>query len=112
MAVQKKYPALGRGLDALISTGEVHTNGSSSIGEVDIRSIVANPNQPRREFDPEALEELAESIRQIGVIQPITLRKWTMAPIRSSPVNDVGAPRRWRACFRFRLMCARPTTRT
>ena len=75
MAVQKKYPALGRGLDALISTGEVHTSGSSSIGEVDIRSIVANPNQPRREFDAEALEELAESIRQIGVIQPITLRK-------------------------------------
>ena len=39
MAVQKKYPALGRGLDALISTGEVHTNGSSSIGEVEIQLI-------------------------------------------------------------------------
>ena len=92
MAVQKKYPALGRGLDALISTGEVHTNGSSSIGEVDIRSIVANPNQPRREFDPEALEELAESIRQIGVIQPITLRK-----MDDGTYQIIAGERRWRA---------------
>ena len=44
MAVKKKYPNLGRGLDALISTGEVSTSGSSSINEVDIHSIKANPN--------------------------------------------------------------------
>ena len=56
MAVHKKFPALGRGLDALISTEEVHTSGSSSINEVPIGSIQANPNQPRREFDPAALE--------------------------------------------------------
>lgn len=92
MAVQKKYPALGRGLDALISTGEVHTNGSSSIGEVDIQLIVANPNQPRREFDQEALEELAESIRQIGVIQPITLRK-----MDDGTYQIIAGERRWRA---------------
>lgn len=72
---QKKYPSLGRGLDALISTDTVKTEGSSSISEIAINQIKANPNQPRREFDPEALQELADSIKEIGIIQPITLRK-------------------------------------
>lgn len=72
---QKKYPSLGRGLDALISTDTVKTEGSSSISEIAINLIKANPNQPRREFDPEALQELADSIKEIGIIQPITLRK-------------------------------------
>ena len=72
---QKKYPSLGRGLDALISTDTVKTEGSSSISEIAISLIKANPNQPRREFDPEALQELADSIKEIGIIQPITLRK-------------------------------------
>ena len=72
---QKKYPSLGRGLDALISTDVVKTEGSSSISEIAISLIKANPNQPRREFDPEALKELADSIKEIGIIQPITLRK-------------------------------------
>ena len=71
----KKYPSLGRGLDALISTDTVKTEGSSSISEIAISQIKANPNQPRREFDPEALQELADSIKEIGIIQPITLRK-------------------------------------
>ena len=71
----KKYPSLGRGLDALISTDTVKTEGSSSISEIAISHIKANPNQPRREFDPEALQELADSIKEIGIIQPITLRK-------------------------------------
>lgn len=71
----KKYPSLGRGLDALISTDMVKTEGSSSISEIAISQIKANPNQPRREFDPEALQELADSIKEIGIIQPITLRK-------------------------------------
>ena len=75
MAVHKKYTALGRGLDALISTEEVHTSGSSSIHEIDLEKIKVNPNQPRREFEPEALQELAASIAEIGIIQPITLRK-------------------------------------
>lgn len=92
MAVHKKFPALGRGLDALISTEEVHTSGSSSINEVPIGSIQANPNQPRREFDPAALEELAESIRQIGIIQPITLRK-----MDDGFYQIIAGERRWRA---------------
>lgn len=92
MSVKKKYPALGRGLDALISTGEVHTSGSSSINEVEVSVIRANPNQPRREFDLEALEELAESIRQIGIIQPITLRK-----MEDGTYQIIAGERRWRA---------------
>ena len=92
MAVHKKYPALGRGLDALISTEEVHTNGSSSINEVPLYKIKANPNQPRREFDQAALEELAESIRQIGIIQPITLRQ-----MEDGTYQIIAGERRWRA---------------
>lgn len=74
MAPNKKF-TLGRGLDALISTETVQTTGSQSIGEIEISLIEANPNQPRREFDETALNELADSIRELGVIQPITLRK-------------------------------------
>ena len=92
MAVHKKFPALGRGLDALISTEEVHVDGSSSINEVPIEDIKANPNQPRREFDQNALEELAESIRQIGIIQPITLRK-----MDDGTYQIIAGERRWRA---------------
>lgn len=75
MAVHKKYPALGRGLDALISTREVQTDGSSSINEIELDKIKANPNQPRKEFNEDSLRELAESIAEIGVIQPITVRQ-------------------------------------
>ena len=76
MPVKKKYPALGRGLDALIHSEEtIQTAGSSSIHEVDINLIKANPNQPRREFDKTALSELGQSIREFGIIQPITLRQ-------------------------------------
>ena len=72
MAVQKKF-ALGRGLDALISTNEaVKTSGSTSINEVELSKISVNPNPPRREFDPIALQELADSNADIGIIQPIT----------------------------------------
>lgn len=70
----KKQTGLGRGLDALIDT-HVITEGSSSINEVELSLISANPDQPRRSFDAEALEELSQSIREHGVISPITLRK-------------------------------------
>ncbi|MCQ2343126.1 MAG: ParB/RepB/Spo0J family partition protein [Paludibacteraceae bacterium] len=70
----KKMTGLGRGLDALIDT-HISTGGSSSISEVELDLIVANPNQPRRTFDEEALTELSDSIREHGVISPITLRK-------------------------------------
>lgn len=93
MASHKKFPALGRGLDALISTEEeVHTSGSSSINEVPVFKIKANPNQPRREFSPESMQELADSIRQIGIIQPITLRL-----MEDGTYQIIAGERRWRA---------------
>ena len=70
-----KKKALGRGLDALLDISDIKTEGSSSINEIDLNKIKVNPNQPRREFNPEALQELAESIKEIGIIQPITLRE-------------------------------------
>lgn len=92
MAVHKKYPALGRGLDALMRTEEVHTSGSSSINEVNIAAIKANPNQPRREFDEAALQELSDSIREIGIIQPITVRD-----MGDGTFVIIAGERRWRA---------------
>ena len=91
MAVHKKF-ALGRGLDALISTEEVHTGGSSSINEVELSKLSVNPNQPRHDFDPEALQELADSIAEIGIIQPITLRK-----VDEDSYQIIAGERRFRA---------------
>ena len=71
----KKSLGLGRGLDALIDTTHISTAGSSSINEIALDKIYPNPDQPRRNFDEEALEELAQSIKEHGVISPITLRK-------------------------------------
>ena len=87
-----KKSALGRGLDALISTEFVKTQGSSSINEVPIDQIHANPDQPRRDFDPESLQELSDSIREIGIIQPITLRK-----IKEGDYQIIAGERRFRA---------------
>lgn len=92
MAVHKKYPALGRGLDALISTKEVETDGSSTINEIELDKIKPNPNQPRRDFDEEGLRELAVSIAEIGIVQPITLRK-----IDDDSYQIIAGERRWRA---------------
>lgn len=69
-----KRQALGRGLDSLISMDDIQTSGSSAINEISISQISPNPDQPRRTFDEEALEELATSIRELGIIQPLTLR--------------------------------------
>ena len=90
MAIKKS--ALGRGLDALISTDYTKTEGSSSINEVPLKQIYANPDQPRREFDEERLQELADSIREIGIIQPITLRK-----IKENEYQIIAGERRYRA---------------
>lgn len=70
-----KRNALGRGLDALITMDDVKTGGSSSINEIKLSLIKPNPGQPRQEFDEASLNELAASIREIGIIQPITLRQ-------------------------------------
>ncbi len=92
MTVRKKYQALGRGLDALISMDDVTTGGSSNINEVAVAQIKPNPDQPRREFDEEGLQELANSIRQIGIVQPITLRD-----MGDGSYIIIAGERRWRA---------------
>ena len=92
MAVHKKFNALGRGLDALISTENVRPQGSSTINEIPLEQIEANPNQPRREFDEDALRELANSINEIGIIQPITLRQ-----VEDNKFQIIAGERRWRA---------------
>ena len=97
MAVQKKF-ALGRGLDALISTDEIKTSGSSSINEIELSKISVNPNQPRREFDLVALQELADSIAEIGIIQPITLRQ-----LDENAYQIIAGERRYRASIQAGL---------
>ena len=87
-----KRNALGRGLDALITMDEVKTEGSSSINEIEISKIRPNPDQPRREFDQEALSELATSIRELGIIQPISLRQ-----ISDGTYQIIAGERRYRA---------------
>lgn len=87
-----KKPALGRGLDALIAMEEVKVQGSSSINEIPLSQIHPNPDQPRRVFDEEALNELAVSIKQLGVIQPITLRK-----VDDDSYQIIAGERRYRA---------------
>ena len=69
-----KRSALGKGLDSLISMNDIQTEGSSAINEIPISQITPNPEQPRQNFDEQALEELAASIREMGIIQPLTLR--------------------------------------
>ena len=88
----QKRNALGRGLDALLSMDEVQTEGSSSINEIELSKIVVNPNQPRHEFDETALQELADSISEIGIIQPITLRK-----LSDDEYQIIAGERRFRA---------------
>ena len=103
MAVRKKYDksvigrglddmGIGRGLDALIDTNDVHTQGSSNLNEIPISQIEPNPDQPRREFDETALQELASSIENMGIIAPITVRQ--VAPDR---YQIIAGERRWRA---------------
>lgn len=105
MAVHKKYDrnvlgrgldnigtGKGKGLDALIDTGNIQTEGSSNLNEIPLNLIEPNPNQPRREFDEDALKELATSIREVGLITPITLRQ-----MADGKYQIIAGERRWRA---------------
>jgi ParB family chromosome partitioning protein len=87
-----KKNALGRGLDALIMFNDGEIQGSSSINEVDLTKIIPNPNQPRNDFNEEALQELAASIKSIGLIQPVTLRK-----LNEDSYQIIAGERRFRA---------------
>lgn len=93
-----KRSALGRGLDALITMEDLKTGGSSSISEISLSKIQPNPDQPRSMFEEEALEELATSIRSLGVIQPITLKE--IGPDRYMIISG---ERRYRASLKAGL---------
>lgn len=90
MAIKRN--ALGRGLDSLISMSDIQTDGSSAINEIEIENINPNPDQPRHSFDQEALEELSASIRELGIIQPLSLRK-----MDDNTYQIIAGERRWRA---------------
>lgn len=93
----KKQSRLGRGLDSLI--GEVEAESfeqtfGNTLHELEVRSIERNPSQPRRNFDEDALKELAESIKYRGVLQPILVRPH---PKKEKKFQIVAGERRWRA---------------
>ena len=87
-----KQKGLGRGLDALFGGNiEVKAKPMEAMSEIKLSDIIPNPTQPRTEFDEEALEELAESIRQLGLIQPITVKR------DGEKYIIISGERRWRA---------------
>lgn len=89
-----KQKGLGRGLDAIF--GSEHLDAKlkpmSEMAEIPISEIFPNPTQPRRDFDQEALEELADSIRTLGIIQPITVKR-----DGAGRYLIISGERRWRA---------------
>lgn len=93
MSTQKKR-GLGRGLDALFgpTNPTQQSTPMSEMAEVAITDIIPNPLQPRRDFDEEALQELATSIAELGVIQPITLKRRD-----DGKYIIISGERRWRA---------------
>ena len=96
----KKQKRLGRGLDAIFGTHDLDlvTKPMTQMVEIPIEQIYPNPTQPRSSFDEEALEELADSIRQLGIIQPITVRKSD-----EERYILISGERRWRAAQRANL---------
>lgn len=97
MAKQAK-PALGKGLNALITMDDLNTSGSSSINEIELIKITPNPDQPRTIFDEDALEELAASIKALGLVQPITLRE-----VSKDKYQIISGERRYRASLKAGL---------
>ena len=96
MAVKRN--ALGRGLDSLISMDDSPARGSSAINDIDISLISPNPDQPRTSFDEEALDELSASIRELGIIQPLSLRKTGL-----NSYQIIAGERRYRAAIKAGL---------
>lgn len=94
----KPRNALGRGLDSLIQMNDVPARGSSTINEIRLELISPNPDQPRSTFDEEALDELASSIRELGIIQPLSLRK-----TGENTYQIIAGERRYRAAIKAGL---------
>ena len=87
-----KEKGLGKGLSALFGENiEVKSKPMAEMVEIALSDIIPNPTQPRTEFDEEALEELADSIRQLGLIQPITVKR------EGEKYIIISGERRWRA---------------
>ena len=88
-----KQLGLGRGLGAIFGNDniDIKSKPMSEMAEVRVADCIANPTQPRTTFDPTALEELADSIRTLGLIQPITVRK------QGEKYLIISGERRWRA---------------
>ena len=93
-----KRPALGRGLNSLISMDDTPASGSSAINDIPLSQITPNPEQPRVDFDEESLDELASSIKELGIIQPISLRK-----VGPDSYMIIAGERRYRASLRAGL---------
>lgn len=96
----KAQKGLGRGLDAIFGSEaiDVKLKPMSQMAEIEIADIIPNPAQPRKQFDEEALDELADSIRQLGVIQPVTVKKTD-----DGKYVIISGERRWRAARRADL---------
>ena len=96
----KQPKGLGRGLDAIFGSGGVDLKAKpmTEMIELELDRITPNPDQPRTEFNEEALDELALSIRQLGIIQPITVRKRS-----DNSYTIISGERRWRAARRAGL---------
>ena len=96
----KSQKGLGRGLDAIFGSEpvDVKLKPMSQMTEIEIADIIPNPTQPRKQFDEEALDELADSIRQLGVIQPVTVKKTV-----DGKYILISGERRWRAAQRADL---------
>ena len=104
-----KKGGLGKGLDALFLDNTADA-GQDSIITVRLSQVEPNSSQPRRQFDEQALQELADSIAEHGVLQPIVVR-----PLEMGGYQIIAGERRWRAAWpaspRFPSLCGRPTTR-
>ena len=89
-----KQKGLGRGLDAIFGSEKLTVKATpmNQMDEIAIEQIIPNPTQPRTQFDDEALQELADSIRQLGVIQPITVKRG-----EDGKYIIISGERRWRA---------------
>lgn len=93
MAEKKRVSGLGRGLSALLEEARVPEDAKApGVARLAIADIIANPLQPRRHFDPAAMDELIASVKAHGVVQPILVR-----PIDNSRYEIVAGERRWRA---------------
>ena len=96
MAIKRN--ALGRGLGSLISMDDVPASGSSAINDIKLDQISPNPDQPRTTFDEDALDELSTSIRELGIIQPLSLRQ-----TGPNSYQIIAGERRYRAAIRAGL---------